>query len=151
MDILPDDLSHSAVVALLSRHLADMHRQSPPESVHALDVQGLRAPDVSFWVAWESEQPVACGALRALGGGEGELKSMRTDADQRGRGIGARMLEHLLAEARRRDYRRVWLETGGTDEFAAAHRLYLRAGFVDCGPFGSYAANPFSRFMTLAL
>lgn len=151
MDILPDDLNHSAVVALLSRHLADMQRQSPPESVHALDVQGLRSPDVSFWVAWESGQPVGCGALRALGDDEGELKSMRTDADQRGRGVGARMLEHLLAEARKRGYHRVWLETGGTDSFAAAHRLYLRAGFVDCGPFGGYAANPFSRFMTLAL
>lgn len=151
MDIRPDDLTHPAIHALLDEHLASMRAQSPPGSVHALDLTALRHPSISFWSAWEGDAPIGCGALREIDPGQGEIKSMRTPAALRRRGAGKALLQHILAEARRRGYTRVSLETGVQDSFAAAHALYLGAGFVDCGPFGGYQPDPHSRFLTLPL
>jgi len=146
-----DDLNGPEIAALLEEHLADMRSVSPPESVHALDLSGLRRPDISLWTVWDAGKLVACCALRQLDSAHGELKSMRVARAQRGRGIGAILMTHLLAEARRRGYARLSLETGSMAFFAPAHRLYARFGFSDCGPFGSYGEDPNSRFMTLAL
>ena len=151
MDILLDDLTHPAIHALLAEHLASMHAQSPRDSVHALDLTGLRHPSISFWSAWDDGELAGCGALRALDATHGEIKSMRTPAALRRRGAGKALLLHILAEARRRGYVRVSLETGAQDSFAPAHALYLGAGFVDCGPFGDYQPDPNSRFLTLQL
>lgn len=151
MEIRLGGLDTPGVAALLDEHVADMRRHSPPESVHTLDLDRLRTPDITFWSVWEGDVAVGCGALRELDHTHGELKSMRTSAAHRGRGIGTAVLTHLLAEARRRGYTRVSLETGSPEPFAAARRLYARTGFVECGPFGSYAADPFSVFMTLEL
>lgn len=146
-----DDLTGDATRALVARHLAGMHASSPPESVFALDVDGLRHPDVTFFSARAGDEVVAIGALKALTGGDGELKSMRVADAHLGTGAGRAMLRHLLGEARRRGMRTVWLETGSTDDFIPARRLYAAEGFAECGAFGDYPENPFSVFMTRTL
>lgn len=151
MEISLDDLCGADVAALLQEHLDDMHRHSPPESVHALDLEKLRRPEISFWVAREGGVLLGCGALKQLDPRHGEIKSMRTASAHRGRGVGEAMLAHLLAEARRRGYARLSLETGAPAAFDAARRLYARHGFVECGPFGDYVPDPYSTFMTLEL
>ncbi|MFT3668031.1 MAG: GNAT family N-acetyltransferase [Pseudoxanthomonas sp.] len=151
MDLRLDDLRHPAVIALLQEHLDWMHRISPPESVHALDLDALRRPDITFWTLWDGEALAGCGALRELAQGQGEVKSMRTAQTHLRRGVAARMLAHILAEARRRGYARLSLETGSMDYFAPARALYARAGFRPCGPFGDYVDDPNSVFMTRTL
>ncbi|MGJ9422478.1 GNAT family N-acetyltransferase [Aeromicrobium sp. CF3.5] len=153
-----DDLTHPSVVALLEHHLTDFAQYSPAESMHALDLDGLRAADVTFWSAWDGEALVGCGALAQLDTRWGEIKSMRVADAFRGRGAGSAILQHLVGEARRRGYVRLSLETGsaktlerGTDAFAPARALYARHGFVECGAFGAYTDDPWSTFMTLDL
>lgn len=149
--IAPDDPARDDVRALLEEHLRDMHAQSPPGSVHALDVSRLQRPDITFWTVRAGDTLLGCGALRELDPAHGEIKSMRTPRALRRCGAGRTMLQHLLAVARERGYRRLSLETGSTAAFEPAHRLYASVGFVPCGPFGDYRPDPHSVFMTLAL
>ncbi len=145
------------VQALLARHWELMRASSPPEDTHYLDTAGLLAPDVTFVTARATglDDPagtlLAIGALKELDPGHGELKSMHTPAEHRGRGLGAAMVEHLVQLGRRRGYRRLSLETGSMAAFAAARALYARAGFLECGPFADYAVSPNTAFMTLEL
>jgi putative acetyltransferase len=149
--IQPDDPGRGPVRALLEEHLRHMHEITPPESVHALDLDGLRRADITFWTARIDDTVVGCCALRELDAGHGEIKSMRTPDAWRGRGIGRAMLHHLMAEARRRGYRRLSLETGSMAAFAAAQGLYTSHGFSPCGPFADYGPDPNSLFMTREL
>jgi len=151
MPIVADDLSGSEIRALLEEHLRSMRALSPPESVHALDLDKLRRPDISFWTVWHDAVLVGCGALKELDRTHGEIKSMRTPAALRRRGAGRAILAHIVDVARRRSYERLSLETGATEAFAPAHRLYESFGFRRCGPFGDYAPDPNSVFMTLRL
>lgn len=151
MHIRVDDLTHPAVHALLQEHLDDMHALSPRESVHALDLDRLRDPAITFWTAWDGDTLLGCGALKALDDTHGEIKSMRTPRAARRRGAGRAILLHVLAEARVRGYTRVSLETGSMAAFEPAHRLYEAAGFSRCGPFGDYRPDRHSVFMTLEL
>lgn len=151
MRIEVDDLSRREVQALLEEHLANMYELSPPESVHALPLEGLRAPDITFWTIWEGSVLLGCGALKELSPTHGEIKSMRTPRALRGRGAGRAMLAHLLAEARRRGYARLSLETGAEPGFHPARRLYESAGFTYTGPFADYVLDPNSVFMQLDL
>ncbi|MER7073159.1 GNAT family N-acetyltransferase [Terrabacter sp. NPDC000476] len=151
MRITLDDLTDPAVVALLEGHVSQLRSISPPESTHALDLDGLRAPGVSVWVARDGEAVLGCGALTEVGPGHGEVKSMRTAPDARRRGVARAVLGEILAEARRRGLTRVSLETGSDDFFAPARALYAAHGFTECGPFGSYRLDPHSTFLTLAL
>jgi putative acetyltransferase len=151
LSIVPDDLSGKEVQELLAEHLADMHATSPPESVHALDLDGLRDPAVTFYSAWLGNVLMGCGALKELGDGHAEIKSMRTSSHARGRGVGGQLLAFLLAEAHDRALTRVSLETGVEPYFAAARRMYARHGFIECPPFGSYRPDPNSVFMTRTL
>ena len=151
MEIREDDVRGAEILALLEAHLVDVARHSPPESVHALDVEELRAPKVTVWTAWESGELLGCGALKELDPHHGEIKSMRTAEAHLRRGVGARILEHLIAEARRRLYRRLSLETGSMDAFTPARRLYERFGFEACPPFADYRPDPHSVYMTLSL
>ena len=152
MRIERDDPFRDDVLALLDEHLADMYATSPPESVHALDLDKLRRPDITFWTAWSDEGAlVGCGALRELTPRHGEIKSMRTPQALRRRGAGRAMLEHIIAEARSRNYERLSLETGSMAAFAPAQKLYESAGFRACPPFGDYAEDPNSLFMTRLL
>jgi len=143
-----DDLTGAPTRALVARHLAGMRATSPPESVHALEIDQLRAPDVTFWSVWHEDAIVGCGALKRLDDRRGELKSMRVADPFLGRGIGKALLDHLIAEARTRGMNSLWLETGTGPAFDPALRLYERAGFVRCGPFEGYIDDPFSVFMT---
>ena len=151
MEIRVDDLRGPEIAALLEEHLADMRRISPPESVHALDLEGLRRPEITFWTVWEGGQLLGCGALKELGRTHGEIKSMRTARAHRRKGVAAAVLAHLVTEARRRGYVRLSLETGSMPEFEPARRMYANFGFEPCGPFADYGPDPNSTFMTLAL
>jgi putative acetyltransferase len=146
-----DDLSGEPTRTLIARHLHALQGTSPPESFHALDIDKLRHPDVTFWSAWEGNEIAGCGALKRLDSVRGEIKSMRVADDFLGKGIGRAMLQHILAEARRMGLSSVWLETGSVDYFTPAIRLYESAGFVRCGPFEDYVDDPFSIYMTLKL
>jgi putative acetyltransferase len=149
--IEPGDLSDAAVLSLLSEHLQGMAEHSPPESIHALDVEELKAPGISFWTIRDGTELCGCGALKELDPQHGEIKSMRTAAAHLRKGVGAVMLRHIVDEARRRGYVRLNLETGSGPGFDAALALYEKFGFEYCGPFADYRDNPFSRFMTLDL
>ena len=151
MRIELDDPARPAVRALLEEHLRDMHAQSPRESVHALDVERLRVPSITFWTAQDGELLLGCGALKELAPDHGEIKSMRTPNALRRRGAGRAMLVHIVAVAKARGYRRLSLETGASPGFVPAQRLYEAHGFQRCGPFGDYPAHPHSVFMTREL
>ncbi|HEV7171949.1 GNAT family N-acetyltransferase [Pedococcus sp.] len=151
MDIRLGGLDTAQVARLLDEHLEDMHRFSPAESVHALDLDRLRASGLTFWSLWDGDEVLGCAALRELTTSHGELKSMRTATAHRRRGVGAALLDHVVGEARARGYSRLSLETGPTAEFAPARSLYAAYGFHTCGPFGPYALDEFSVFMTLEL
>jgi putative acetyltransferase len=148
MQIRVDDLSGPEILALLEEHLRNMHEISPPESVHALDLTALRRPEITFWTAWADGALVGCGALKELDPRHGEIKSMRTAAAQRRRGVGRAMLTHIVGEARARGYARLSLETGSMQAFVPARTLYASFGFAHCGPFADYAEDPNSVFMT---
>ena len=151
MKIEIDDLSRPAIRGLLDEHLQNMRALSPPESVHALDLDKLRRPEITFWSAWEGEVLLGCGALLELDRRHGEVKSMRTPEARRRTGAGRALLAHIIDAARARGYERLSLETGAMAAFAPAHKLYESAGFTRTGPFGDYAADPNSVFMTLVL
>lgn len=151
MDIRRDDLSSSEVRELLAAHVADMYHISPPGSVHVLDLDGLRQPEITFWSLWIEGELAGCGALKELDPTHGEIKSMRTAPAFRGRGVGKAMLAHLLAVARERGYTRLSLETGSQPFFAPAWALYRSAGFTECPPFDHYVDDPNSVFMTRLL
>jgi putative acetyltransferase len=142
------DLTDQRVIDLLQTHRERARAETAEGCAHALDISGLRVPEISVFTAWDDDQLAGCGALKVLSPTEGELKSMHTVEAMRGRGIGGAMVEHLLATARSRGLARVSLETGSWDYFVAARQLYRRHGFVECGPFGGYVADPNSVFMT---
>jgi putative acetyltransferase len=151
MDIRLDDLSGPEIAELLQEHLRDMHRVSPPESVHALDLESLRQPDITFWTVWDAGSLAGCGALKALDLQHAEIKSMRTAAAHRRKGVAKQLLQHILTEAKQRGYTRVSLETGAMDFFRPARALYASFGFEPCPPFADYTVDPNSVFMTKAL
>ncbi len=151
MKIELDDLSRAEIQALLNEHLRSMYELSPPESVHALDLDKLRKPDLTFWSAWEGSQLLGCGALKELDAKHGEIKSMRTPEALRRRGAGRAILAHVIETARSRRYERLSLETGSMEAFRPAQRLYESFGFTTCEPFGAYAEDPNSVFMTMRL
>ncbi|MEO1746777.1 MAG: GNAT family N-acetyltransferase [Pseudomonadota bacterium] len=146
--IKTDDLKGPEIASLLQRHLDHMHAITPAESVYALDIDGLRVPEIMFWSAWDGDDLVGCVALKDHGNGLGEIKSMHTLAERRGQGIARQLLETLMAEARARRMERLSLETGKTEHFKPAQELYRRYGFGETGPFADYTDDPHSFFMT---
>jgi putative acetyltransferase len=149
--IKKDDLTGPKVAALLEDHLREMALHSPPESIHALDLDALRKPEITFWSVWDKDELVGCGALKQLGAHHAEIKSMRTAPSHRGKGIAKQMLKHILSEAERRGVTRLSLETGSMAAFDPARRLYSGFGFVYCDPFADYKEDPNSVFMTKEL
>jgi putative acetyltransferase len=142
-----DDLQSAAVQDLVLEHLQGMHSTSPPGHVHALALDSLAAPAVTFWTVWEEAQLCGCGALKQLGPEQGEIKSMRTRAAFLRRGMGQLVLEEIMRTARARGYRCLYLETGTGPAFEPAHALYAKNGFTACGAFGDYTATAFNTFM----
>jgi putative acetyltransferase len=151
MEIRIDDVTGPEIIALLREHLRCMALASPPESCHALDVDELRQASVTVWTVWNDGALAACGALKELDHEHGEIKSMRTAYSYQRKGVASRLLRHLMAEAKRRGYRRLSLETGSMDYFEPARQLYRRFGFLDCEPFASYRTDPNSVYMTKEL
>ncbi len=146
-----DDLSGPEIHALLDEHLRDMALLSPPGSVHALDIDALRRPEITFWTAWSNNELLGCGALMELSPLHGEIKSMRTSLAHRRRGVARAMLKHIVQEAGKRQYERLSLETGSMPDFQPAQKLYESFGFAYCGPFADYLLDPNSVFMTRSL
>ena len=146
-----DDLSRAVVVELIELHMRAAVESSPWGSVFALDPTGLRDPAITLWTAWEDDALLGMGALKRLDADHGELKSMRVAPAHLRRGVGGMMLAHLVSEGRAAGYRRLSLETGSNEPFAAARAMYARAGFVPCSPFAGYTDTTFSRYYTLDL
>ncbi|MDM0043211.1 GNAT family N-acetyltransferase [Variovorax dokdonensis] len=146
-----DDLRGEPIRLLLEEHLSHMRSLSPPESVHALDLDRLRRPEISFWTAWRGDELVGCGALKMLDARHGEIKSMRSAHAHRGTGVGRALLQYIVQEAQRRELARLSLETGSQPEFAPARQLYASFGFEVCGPFADYTDDPNSVYMTRML
>lgn len=153
-------LRDEQVLALLKEHHQDMASHSPPESVHALDVSGLAAKEVTFWSVWQNNQQhvsfqaaqlAGCGALKELDLTHGEIKSMRTASQFLRQGVAQMLLNHIIAEARSRGYKKLSLETGSMPAFLPAKSLYEQFGFIECEPFADYKPDPYSVFLTLAL
>jgi putative acetyltransferase len=151
MHIVSGGLDDPRVLALLDHHARMGAANTAPGSAHALNHEGLKAPDVRFWSMWDGDELVAVGALRRLSANHGEVKSMHTAEAARRRGAGAAMLRHVIAAARADGIERLSLETGSWDYFLPAHALYRAHGFVECPPFGDYRADPNSLFLTLDL
>ena len=151
MDIKIDDLKGSEIYELLQEHLQSMLLHSPPESVHALDIEALRKPEITFWTVWEGGELLGCGALKELDSQHAEIKSMRTSSSHLRRGVAKNLLNHILEEAKRRGYRRLSLETGSMAAFEPARQLYAGFGFTYCEPFADYIEDPYSVFMTREL
>jgi putative acetyltransferase len=149
--IVADDLSGPEIAAFLDEHLTEMQAVTPPGSVHALDLDALRAPEVTFWTVWDGAALVACAALKDLGAGDGEIKSMRVAAHRRGEGIADDLVGFVVDEAVRRGWRRLYLETGSFAFFAPARRLYERHGFTYCRPFADYPEDPNSVHLVRSL
>jgi putative acetyltransferase len=136
---------------LLQEHLRNVALHSPLESVHALGLEALRKPNITFWSVWQDSELLGCGALKELDAHHGEIKSMRTASAHLRKGVATRLMYHLLEEAKQRSYWRLSLETGSTAAFAPARSLYTRFGFQPCGPFADYVEDPYSVFMTREL
>jgi putative acetyltransferase len=152
MEILVDDLSGPEIVKFLDEHIQEMKAVTPPESKHALDLDGLRVPDVTFWTVMEDGAVVGCGAVKVLdASSHGEIKSMRVAPSHRRSGVASMLLQHIISEARQMGLSRLFLETGSFEFFEPARRLYIKHGFEYCGPFANYKENPNNVFMTKPL
>jgi putative acetyltransferase len=151
MDIRIDDLRGSEIAELIGDHLHSMTLHSPPESIHALDLEKLRQPEITFWSAWDGTELLGCAALKELDPKHGEVKSMKTSSKHLRKGVARQLLEHLIEEAKKRGYKRLSLETGSMEAFEAAKSLYVLFGFTYCGPFADYKEDPNSVFMTMEL
>ncbi|WP_435234990.1 GNAT family N-acetyltransferase [Psychromonas sp. PT13] len=151
MDIKIDDLSDGEVIALLKEHLADMYKVSPPESVHALDIDALKSDDITFFSGWENDTLMGCVAVKKIDDKHLELKSMRTSSFARKSGIASQLLAHVIKVSRQNGAAFIHLETGTQYYFKPAHYLYQKFGFKECGPFADYQLDPCSQFMMLSL
>jgi putative acetyltransferase len=146
-----DDLSGTEIAEFIEEHIQEMKAVSPPESKHALDLEGLRKPEITFWTVWDSRNLIGCGAIKKLDSNHAEIKSMRIGIAQRQQGIASMLLKHILNEAKLKGYRRISLETGSTSFFEPARNLYRKYGFKNCAPFSTYKEDPNSVFMTKEL
>ncbi|GAB1807948.1 MULTISPECIES: GNAT family N-acetyltransferase [Priestia] len=146
-----DHLTNNEVIELVSSHLQGMNLHSPPESIHALNIESLKHRDITFWSVWEDSQLAGCGAIKELDEHHGEIKSMRTAAAHLRKGIARELLQYIINEAQKRGYRRLSLETGSASAFEPARKLYASFGFYECEPFSTYKEDPYSVFMTKKL
>ncbi|MEL4341347.1 GNAT family N-acetyltransferase [Shewanella xiamenensis] len=151
MKIILDDLKGPEIAALLTEHLEDMRATSPPESVHALDLDDLRQPNIRFWTLWDGHNLAGCGALKWLDAEHAEIKSMRTAATYKQQGVASQILQHLINDAKAAGVQRLSLETGSMTFFQPARSLYAKFGFELCSPFADYVLDPNSLFMTKKL
>ncbi len=148
MKIVVDDLSGPEVAGFLEEHVQQMRSITPLESKHALDLDALRKPEITFWSVWDGDALVGCGAIKRLDAGHAELKSLRTAPIRKRSGIATLLLEHIVSETKRMGFTRLSLETGTAEFFLPARKLYEKFGFIHCAPFADYQPDPNSTFMT---
>jgi putative acetyltransferase len=146
-----DDLSGKPIFDLLQEHLTDMNAMSPPESVHALNLDALKHESVKFWTIWDGQRLAGCGAFKQIDADHAEVKSMRTSSGYKNKGIASQLLVHIVEQAKQNGFKKLSLETGSMDYFKPAHGLYQKYGFSFCGPFSDYKEDPNSKFMSLDL
>ncbi|MCR8573093.1 GNAT family N-acetyltransferase [Streptomyces sp. Isolate_219] len=151
MKIMVDDLSGSEIARFLNEHVQQMRSITPLESKHALDLDELRKPEVTFWSIVDGDTVVGCGAIKKLDAVHAELKSMRTTPTRKRSGIASQLLEHIITEAKAMGFTRLSLETGAAEFFLPARKLYGKFGFIQCEPFADYQPDPNSTFMTKTL
>ena len=151
MIIKIDDLHGPEIAQLLQEHLDHMHSVSPAASVHALDIEALRHPDITFWSAWEDHHLCGCGAIKKINAEYAELKSMRTAKEYQRQGVALNILNTVIIEAKVRGYKKLYLETGSQPAFAPARTMYLNRRFKLCEPFEGYIHDENSVFMSLDL
>jgi putative acetyltransferase len=151
MKIIVDDLSGPEIAAFLEEHVQEMRAITPLESKHALDLDSLRKPEITFWSVYDGDSLVGCGAIKRLDGEHAEVKSMRTASDRKRSGIASAMLTHIIAESMAMGFTRLSLETGSTEPFRPARSLYEKFGFEYGSPFADYRPDPNSVFMTRVL
>lgn len=151
MRIVSGDFSDTRVLDLLHIHLTRARAETAPGSAHALDISGLQSPDIRFWTIWDDQTLLGFGALRQLSRDHGEIKSTHTAEAMRGKGAGSAMLRHIIETARANGMRRLSLETGASEYFGPARKLYRSHGFLECPPFADYVLDPNSVFMSLDL
>lgn len=149
--IITDDLSDPRIAIFLNEHIREMRSVSPPESTHALDLDGLRKPEITFWSAWNNDELIGCGAIKRLTNSHAEIKSMRTSRKYRRNGIASILLKHIINESIKSGFRKLSLETGSMKFFEPARALYKKHGFKYCEPFNGYKKDPNSVFMTLEI
>ena len=146
-----DDLSGPQIREFLEEHVRQMRSITPLESKHALDLDALRQPGITFWSVMDGATLVGCGAIKRLDASHAEVKSMRSAPARQRSGIASLLLGHIIAEATRMGFTRLSLETGSTGFFRPARKLYAKFGFEYCGPFADYRPDPNSVFMTRTL
>ena len=151
MKIVVDDLTGPEIASFLAEHVEQMRTITPIESKYALDLDGLRVPEIMFWTVWDEGTLVGCGALKWLDVDHAEVKSMRTATTRRRSGVGSLLLSHIIAEATRMGFSRLSLETGSAEFFEPARNLYGKFGFEYCEPFAEYVPSPHNVFMTRVL
>ena len=151
MKIIIDDLSDPRVVSFLNEHLEHMIRVTPAGCVHALDIEALKKPEITFWTGWNNHELLCCGAIKKLDQHAAELKSMRTAPAHLGKGLASQLLYHILREARKSAIKKIYLETGSYAEFEPARKLYEKFGFEYSHPFADYSDSPNSVYMALSL
>ncbi|MET9513769.1 GNAT family N-acetyltransferase [Streptomyces sp. NPDC002994] len=151
MKIVVDDLSGRQIAEFLDEHVQEMRSITPPDSKHALDLDSLRSPEVTFWSVMDGDTLVGCGAIKRLDAGHAELKSMRAAPARKRSGIASLLLNHIVTEAQRMGFTRLSLETGSDEFFLPARKLYGKFGFEYCEPFAGYRPDPNSVFMTKKL
>jgi putative acetyltransferase len=151
LKIAVDDLSGPQIRDFLAEHVLQMRSITPLESKHALDLDALRQPGITFWSVMDGDILVGCGAIKRLDANHAEVKSMRSAPARQRSGIASRLLDHIITEASRTGFARLSLETGSTEFFLPARNLYRKFGFEYCGPFADYRPDPNSVFMTRTL
>jgi putative acetyltransferase len=151
VEVKIDDLSGFEIAVFLEEHIKEMKSVSPPENKHALDLEELRKPEITFWTVWDNSRLIGCGVMKKLDANHAEIKSMRTAISYRGKGVASMLLQHILNDAKLRGYRHISLETGSMPFFEPARNLYVKYGFENCAPFSTYREDPNSIFMSIKL
>ena len=136
---------------LLKKHFIELRSVSPAGSTHVLDINGLKDPSIKFWSLWENNELVGCGALKFLEKKHGEFKSIRVADNYRKKGIGEKIIDHLIEEAKKLEVSKLSIETGAGNFFLPARKLFSKFGFKKCPPFAHYKIDPNSCYFTLDL
>ena len=151
MKSIEGNFDNLEVNELLKKHFVELRSVSPAGSTHVLDINGLKDPSIKFWSLWEDNKLIGCGALKFLEKDHGEFKSIRVADEFRKKGIGERIINHLIEEAKKLKISKLSIETGAGDFFSPARKLFNKFGFKKSEPFAHYKVDPNSCYFNLDL